>query len=120
MYASKYDDYYTRVKGQCTCDSQVPSKNDLFVPSTHYRLCNAPNPFRRLCDSASGSVDVCLDGVDDTGGLFLIPDRVDWASRLSALTANVAGDVQRRIHVWKVGSFVRRRTRVVCAAAVVT
>ena len=86
--------------------------------STYWAI--APNPFRRLCDSASGSVDVCLDGVDDTGGLFLIPDRVDWASRLSALTANVAGDVQRRIHVWKVGSFVRRRTRVVCAAAVVT
>ena len=63
---------------------------------------------------------MCLDGVDDTGGHFLIPDRVHWARRLSALTANAAGDVHRGIHVWKVGSFVRRRTRVVCTAAVVT
>ena len=63
---------------------------------------------------------MCLDGVDvdDTGGHFLIPDHVDWARRLSALTATAAGDVHRGIHVWKVGSFVRRRTRVVCITVV--
>ena len=63
---------------------------------------------------------MCLDGVEDTCGHFLTPDRIQWTRRLSALTANAAGDVQRRIHVWKVGSFVRRRTRILCTAAVVT